>query len=120
MRSPSSVLLIVLAVCGSGQAATVNLPSTAAPGSLTFTAPEEPSFIENLPLDNLVSWEIFLRNPGTSLTFTGGVAPLYDEAGTPLAGYPKAVDPALYVAVLDGVEYDAAPEKLINQFFVPW
>jgi len=112
--------LLFLAVTPSVHAATIKVP---AGSNLSVAQREDPSMIEHLALQNLVTWEIFIRHgvcssggtclggtqsgqacvddtncPAPPLTITGGSAQFYDESGNPIDDPvlgPLAITPAL-------------------------
>ena len=112
--------LVVLLCREPASAASIKVP---AGSNLSVSEREDPSMIEHMPLQNLITWEVFIRNgvcsgsgaclggtsngqacssdtdcPALPLTVTGGTAQFYDEKGSaivdPVLG-SLAVTPAL-------------------------
>jgi cysteine-rich repeat protein len=87
-------------------AVTINIP--AGSGIATSQRPD-PSLIEHFPLENFITWEVFIRNPTMALTFTGGTGQFYDENGNPILGVMN-ITPAMMAQM--GIEF--APMSFPN------
>ncbi len=97
---------LAVAVGASASAGTVTVP---AGSNLSVAQREDPSLIEHMPLQNLITWEIVIRHgicsgggtclggtqsgqactmdadcPAPPLTITGGTVQFYDRAGNPI------------------------------------
>lgn len=123
--------LLALASAVPLSAGTIKVP---AGSNLVVSQREDPSTIEHLPLQNLITWEIFILHgvcsggtcrggtqngqacamdtdcPAPPLTITGGTAQFYDAAGNPIDDPvlgPLAITPATIEQVV--TEYPTDP-----------